>query len=215
MCPSEHPVAPAPDRSFVAYRLRHCIGGRWNAKPSSALRCPTCFQLRPLPMVRAPCPIAADEPRRALDDDGDSLERPMNRPTLGGYKLTRMCAAAAPTHRLPVARRPTSARPHAPLSLYARRPISSCRRPRRGGLRHRRRACNQARQTGALPPWLGLPGPIAAFTPLDCTPMLQAFNCYIYRENLKKRVKARLHCSSSGPSERVPGNDRQLQLTYG
>ena len=37
-----------------------------------------------------------------------------NYPTqLGGYKLTRMCAAAAPTHRPPVARRPTPARPHA------------------------------------------------------------------------------------------------------
>ena len=48
---------------------------------------------------------------------------------LGGFhtKLTRMCAAAAPTHRPPVARRPNPACPHALLSLYARRPISSCR----------------------------------------------------------------------------------------
>ena len=131
--------------------LDRAAGGTQN--PQARCGAVTHFHARSLPRVRAPCPIAADEPRRALDDDGDSLERPMNRPTLGGYKLTRMCAAAAPTHRLPVARRPTSARPHAPLSLYARRPISSCRRPRRGGLRHRRRACNQARQTGALPPW--------------------------------------------------------------
>ena len=35
-----------------------------------------------------------------------------------------------------------------------------------------------------------MPGLIASFTPLDCTPLLQALNCYIYRENLKKRVKA-------------------------
>ena len=53
-----------------------------------------------------------------------------NDPThLGGYKLTQMCAAAAPTHRSrpsPVARRPTPARPHAPFSFYALRPICSC-----------------------------------------------------------------------------------------
>ena len=129
--PCAHPSTRRLPRPTAPSLLTGCaigLGGRWNAKPSSALRCPTHFQLRPLPMVRAPCPIAADEPRRALDD-GDSLERQLPDP-IGWIQAdanVRSGRANAPPARGPTPDPRTPARPHAPLSLYARRPISSCR----------------------------------------------------------------------------------------
>ena len=99
-----------------------------------------------------------------------------------------MCAAAAPTHRPPVVRRPT------PDPRTPARPALALRAPPDLFLQVTApwTTCLQPSAPDRCPPALvlGLPCPIASFTPLDCTPMLQAFNCYVYRENLKKRVKA-------------------------
>ena len=172
MDPSEHTAATAPDHTspslLTAAAPLHRLGGRCSAKTSSALQCPhTCPAAATpdvLPMVRAPCPIAADEPRRALDDTAThwSADNPTH---LGGYQAdanVRSGRANAPPARGPT---PDPARPHAPLSLHARRLISEFRLQSLFELlqvtapwsfRHRRRACNQAQtglslQTGALP----------------------------------------------------------------
>jgi len=153
-------------------RLRHCIDWAADAAQKPQARCgaptratcPAAATPDVLPMVRAPCPIAADEPRRALDDTAThwSADNPTH---LGGYQAdanVRSGRANAPPARGPT---PDPARPHAPLSLHARRLISEFRLQSLFELlqvtapwsfRHRRRACNQAQtglslQTGALP----------------------------------------------------------------
>ena len=136
-------------------------------------------------MVRAPCPIAADEPRRALDDTAThwSADNPTH---LGGYQAdanVRSGRANASPARGPTPEPRMPARPalalRAPPDLLLQVTASWT-------------TCLQPSAPDRCPPALvlGLPCPIASFTPLDCTPMLQAFNCYVYRKNLKKRVKA-------------------------
>ena len=115
--PCAHPSTRRRSRPAAPSLITGCaiaLGGRWNAKTSSALQCPARFRGQSLLMVRAPCPIVADEQRRALDDDGDSLERRCDPTHIGriqAEELTRMCAAAAPTPCPLVARRATPTRP--------------------------------------------------------------------------------------------------------
>jgi hypothetical protein len=137
-------------------RLRHCIDWAADAAQKPQARCgaPTRAQLRPLPMVRAPCPIAADEPRRALDDTAThwSADNPTH---LGGYQAganVRSGRANAPPARGPTpdpARRLISE-----FRLQSLFELLQVTAP--WSFRHRRRACNQAQtglslQTGALP----------------------------------------------------------------
>ena len=82
---------------------------------------------------------------RALDEDARRRRRLTGAPNeparLGGHKLTRMCAAAEPTHRPPVTPRAIPARPARPCaSLRSHRTIlaAGVRAPRRGDLRHGR-----------------------------------------------------------------------------
>ena len=90
--------APGGDCSHPSPALLTAGPLHWAAggTPTPRARCfaPTRFRVRPLPMVRAPCPLAADEqsdpPMMATHWSADD-------PThLGGYqKLTRMCAATS------------------------------------------------------------------------------------------------------------------------
>jgi hypothetical protein len=183
--PPEHPAAPALDLPFIDNWLRHCIGRqvqRKNLKRAAVPpHVPSCghsrWYARPAqspPMSRA-APLttathwSADNPTHLGGYQADANVR-------SGRANASPARGPTPEPRMP-ARPALALRAPPDLLLQVTAPWTTCLQPS---------------APDRCPPALvlGLPCPIASFTPLDCTPMLQAFNCYVYRKNLKKRVKA-------------------------
>ena len=190
LCPSEHPAATAPDLSFIAYRLRHCIGRQVQRKTFKRAAVPphvsSCGHSRWYARPAQSPPMSRAAPLTTATHW--SADNPAH---LGGYQAdanVRSGRANASPARGPTPDPCTPARP----ALALRAPPDLLLQVTAPWRLPPPTTCLQPSAPDRCPPALvlGLPCPIASFTPLDCTPMLQAFNCYVYRENLKKRVKA-------------------------